>query len=139
MAFRVPANKIPSGVPAAFVPPEYPAGTDNMAKPPVEQIQKCGLAVGDFGSSWSRGVKCAAYLPGDKSVSVAIDAADCSSIPEPAGGKDETYSYTVGGCDGGWEVGAWGARTPAAAPARLAVNRQQTRPAMMGAPKHYTR
>lgn len=137
--FRIPADQIPANAPAAFVPPQFPGGTDPMAAAPAPgaQPQKCGLAIGDYGSSWNRGVQCMAYLPGDKTQFIALDKAGCSTLPEPAGGKDESYSYTVGGCDGGWEVGAWGARTPAPAPARLSLNRTAPRSMVGAAPKHF--
>lgn len=153
MAFRIPDAQMPPGVGVPFAPPLFPTGTDNMAAAPATPLQKCGLAVSDKGSMWKRGPgnTCTAFSP-DLSSNLTLTPEACAGVSktdfpirDPTSGAvvpdaDLTYKYAAPDCQGGWDVGAWGARQPSTG-ARLGLARmtqQTSRPSgAVGMPKHF--
>lgn len=152
-AFRIPDAQMPSNVTVPFAPPKFPSGTDDMAAAPATPLQKCGLAQSDRGSMWKRGPgnTCTAFSP-DLTSNLTLTPEACAGVSktdfpirDPTSGAvvpdaDLTYKYTAPDCQGGWDVGAWGARQPSAG-ARLGLTRmtqQTSRPSgAVGMPKHF--
>jgi len=150
MSFRIPDAQVPAGTGVPFAPPQFPSGTDSMAAAPATPLQKCGLAQSDNGSMWKRtpGNQCTAFSP-DLGEHLTLTPEQCAGVSktafpirDPATGavvpdSALTYSYSVGGCEGGWDVGAWGARQPSARLGMMRTTTTAQRPTMMGAPKHF--
>ena len=147
--FRIPDDKVPAGTGVPFSFPQYPSGTDAMSAAPATPLQKCGLAQSDTGSMWKRlpGDGCTAFSP-DLSDHLTLPVGTCAGMDKamfpmrdpmtgaPLADADLTYKYAMGGCEGGWDVGAWGARQPSAG-SRLGISRAPSSTRSTGAPKHY--